>query len=274
MELGLFWGSVRQRWYLVLAIVLLTAGATYLVAQRVGPAYEATGTVLVFPPSQTRGPSGETMKGNPYLGLGGVTHARDVLVRTLTSKSVGDEFDARFPAGTSFEIVPDYTNSAPIILFTVEAPAPETSVAALQMLINRVPQELDELQAGLSLPVAQRVTSLVLTQDERPAATHKAQIRAAILSAAVLAGSGLLLIALVDGLLTGRRRTRTSQSPPPERGPTSGGRLDEAPSDGTARTASRRGSPARMPRPKATGVVTTPVPTRQRTPAGAGGDAR
>ena len=199
------WRSLRRRWYLVLALAVLTVGATFLVAQRVGETYEATGTVLVFPPSQAQDPTGAMSQENPYLALGGVNQARDVVVRALTSKKVGDEFGEAYPAGTTFEIVPDYTNSAPIILFTVEASAPDVATEALSSLIDRVPVELEKLQSGLDLPAAQRVTSVVLTRDEAPAATTKAMIRAALMTMAALGGMGLLLIALVDGWLAGRR---------------------------------------------------------------------
>lgn len=211
MELGVFWRSLRQRWYLVLALAVLAGAATFLVAQRVGPAYEATGTVLVFPPTKSQGPSGELSTDNPYLSLGGVSQARDVLVRSLTSKSVSDEFGKEYP-DTSFEVVPDYTNNAPIIVFTVEAAAPEDAVSALRALMDRVPTELSQLQSELDLSSSERVTSLALTRDERPSVTHKVQIRAAILVAAVLGGTGLLLIALIDGLLAGRRERRTAMS--------------------------------------------------------------
>ena len=169
MEMRVVWRSLRRRWYLVLALAVLTLGATFLVAQRVGETYEATGTVLVFPPSQTEGPTGDMSEENPYLSLGGVGQARDVVVRALTSKQVGDAFGEDYPVGTTYEIVPDYTNSAPIILFTVEAATPDVATEALSSLVDRVPVELEKLQAGLDLPAAQRVTSVVLTRDESPA---------------------------------------------------------------------------------------------------------
>ena len=65
MEMRVVWRSLRRRWYLVLALAVLTLGATFLVAQRVGETYEATGTVLVFPPSQTEGPTGEMSEDLP-----------------------------------------------------------------------------------------------------------------------------------------------------------------------------------------------------------------
>jgi hypothetical protein len=189
----------------VLALLVLTLGAMYVVTQRVGKTYEATGTVLVYPPSQSSMPDGSSTQENPYLTLSGVNQARDVVVRALTSKKVSDEFGETYPLGTSFEIVPDYTNSAPIILFTVEASDPKVATDALESLVSLVPVELGDLQAGLDLPEAERVASTVLTQDETPQATNKAMIRSAILAGAGVSGAGLMLIALVDSLLLGRR---------------------------------------------------------------------
>ena len=205
MEMRVVWRALRRRWYLVLALAVLTAGTTFLVAQRTGETYEATGTVLVFPPSQAQDPTGAMSQQNPYLALGGVNQARDVVVRALTSKKVADTFGETYPTGTTFEITPDFTNSAPIIVFTVEASTPDVATEALSSLTDRVPVELEKMQSELELPATQQVTSMVLTRDEVPATTKKAMIRSALMTMAALGGIGLLLIALVDGWLTGRR---------------------------------------------------------------------
>ena len=127
------------------------------------------------------------------------------MVRALTSKKVADTFGETYPTGTTFEITPDFTNSAPIIVFTVEASTPDVATEALSSLTDRVPVELEKMQSELELPATQQVTSMVLTRDEVPATTKKAMIRSALMTMAVLGGMGLLLIALVDGWLTGRR---------------------------------------------------------------------
>ena len=224
MEMSVLWGSLRRRWYLVLALVVLTLGAMFVVTQRVGPTYEATGTVLVYPPAQSSMPDGSSTQENPYLTLSGVNQARDVVVRALTSKKVSDDFGQTFPVGTTFEIVPDYTNSAPIILFTVEASSPQVATDALDSLVSLVPVELSDLQSNLDLPEAERVASTVLTQDEKPQATSKSMIRSAILAGAGVGGAGLMLIALIDSVLLGRRspdpasaadRDEAAAGPPP-----------------------------------------------------------
>lgn len=250
MELGAFGRALRRRWYLVVVLLILTGAATYLVAQRVGPTYEATGTTLVFPPSETRSTDELLTRGNPYLNLSGVNQARDVMVRSLTSKSVGDEFGERFGPDTSYEVVPDYTNSAPIILFTVESTDPETSIAALAMLMDKVPLGLKEIQAGLDLPAAQQVSSQVLTADERPTTLHKAQLRSSILAAAVCTGLGLLLIGLIDVLLAARRREPAASAVRVAGTDADAGTTQVPPKKGTLRAADAE-RPERRPRGKA-----------------------
>jgi len=209
VELRVFWRTLVRRWYLSLVVLALTVGATtYVVRDVVGPTYEAEGSALVFPPATSMKKEGETTTvGNPYLELAGVNQARDVVIRTLKSRTVQTQFAEDFP-GTSYEATPDFTNSAPIILFDVEGDTTAGTSAALEELMGRVPQILDDLQGGLGLPQEGLVTARKLTQDSRPAVVRKGQIRAGLMTTAVAGGLGLLLLALVDSLLLARARSR------------------------------------------------------------------
>jgi hypothetical protein len=211
VELRVFWRTLRRRWYLTLVVVALTIGATTYVVRTVGPTYEAEGSALVFPPTSSAKLEGEAVTvGNPYLELAGVNQARDVVIRTLKSRTVQTEWGEKYP-GMSYEATPDFTNSAPIILFTVEGSDSATTAAALDDLMGRVPQILDDLQGGLGLPQADLVTARKLTQDSRPAVVRKSQIRAALMATAAAGGIGLLLLALVDSLLVLRARGRAER---------------------------------------------------------------
>ncbi len=224
MELKVFWRTLLRRWYLTLAVLALTIGATAYVVGRVGPTYEAEGSALVFPPvSSTQSEGTRKTIGNPYLELAGVGQARDVIIRTMKSRTVQSSWGAAFP-GMSYEAIPDFTNSAPIILFTVEGDTADGATAGLDDLMARIPLILDELQDGLGLPPDAYVTARKLTQDTRPAVERKTQIRAGLLTAAVAGGLGLLLLALVDSLLGVRARVRAEQEAadevvPPENDP-------------------------------------------------------
>ena len=99
---------------------------------------------------------------------------------------------------------PDVMNNAPIIIVTVESPAPDTAVDGVSNIMSLVPTTLTKLQEGLGLDANSVITSK--RADRRPASgiSHKDQIRAAVVAAAVTVGLGLLLIGLIDGLLTAR----------------------------------------------------------------------
>ncbi len=212
MELKVFWRTLGRRWYLTLVVLALTVGATTYIVGSVGPTYEAEGSALVFPPASSTKSEGTTKAvGNPYLELAGVAQARDVVIRTLKSRSEQTDWGDRFP-GMSYEATPDFTNSAPIILFTVEGDTSEGSAAALDDLMARVPVILGNLQNGLGLPQDGFVTARKLTQDTRPAVVRKTQIRAGLLVAAVSGGLGLLLLALVDSLLGVRARNAAERA--------------------------------------------------------------
>lgn len=212
MELKVFWRTLRRRWYLTMVVLALTVGATAYVVRDVGPTYEAEGSALVFPPASSIEVEGRAATaGNPYLELAGVNQARDVVIRTLKSRTVQEQWAEDFP-GVEYEATPDFTNSAPIILFTVEGGSPEATTTGLDDLMSRVPAILLDLQDGLGLSSEGMVTARKLTQDVRPAVQRKGQIRAGLLATAATAGLGLLLLALADSLLVSRSRTRSARA--------------------------------------------------------------
>lgn len=244
MRLQDFWTTLVRRWYLALFALVLAIGGTFYIIDKVGPTYEAEGSVLVFPPVATvqRETQLQT-QGNPYLVLNGVSQARDIVIRALTSKSTLDELADQYPDAT-FEATPDFTNSAPIILITTDAGSAEEATAALAAIMDRVPKILDDLQSGLDLPSQAMITSRPLVADNEPEAKHSNQIRAGIVAAVLALGIGFLLVGLLDGLLAGRadrkgpRPGEGNDKTPPRAG---GGIAPE--SDGRGQDRSRRLGP-------------------------------
>lgn len=206
-----FLRTLAHRWPILVIVLVLTGVSTYAMLGRVGPTYESVGSTLIFPPADVDGPGPELSGGNPYLELSGLTQARDIVIRTLTSKAVRTDVEEAFP-GMSFEATPDFTNSAPIILFTVEAETPEVATQALINLMGRVPDTLANLQENQALTDRARITSLALTEDIEPTVVRKDQVRAGILVGAGTLGIGLLFIALLDGMLAVRRRRREASA--------------------------------------------------------------
>jgi len=192
--------TLRRRWYLVLATVIVAVGATAFVVIRMGPTYEATGSALVLPPLTTVERDAEVQAvGNPLLSLGGVSQARDLVIQQLVSQSAQDEIAIAYP-GAEYQVTQDFTNSAPVILVTMEAPSAEAASAALQAVIARVPVALATLQSGFQLPADASITSTPLIVDTQPQVLHKDQIRTGIVVAIAVLGIGL--VALPTGIIS------------------------------------------------------------------------
>ena len=213
MRLKEFWATIGRRWYLVLVAILLSAGATVVAVEKVGPTYQVEGAALIFPPTAKVERDAQAMTvGNPYLALDGVTLARDIVIRSLTSKSVADQIAEQIP-GSTFEATPDVTTNAPIINVTVEASSADDAAKTLTAVLGRIPEILTELQAGLDLDQTSVITSQPLIADTMPVVLHKDQIRAGVAVLAAALGLSLLMIGLLDGLLLGRKRAGRSGRP-------------------------------------------------------------
>jgi hypothetical protein len=221
VQLKDFWAVLRRRWYLVLASVVCAAAAASLVVFAVGPTYKAQGSVLLLPPGTTvKRASDSKVVGNPWLSLGGVSQARDVVIRALMASKTHEtlcqqEGDAAYQAmravlcdshpDVSYEVEQDFISSAPMILISVEANSPANAVTALDAVADLVPKTLADLQEGLKLRPGALITSMPVAIDQKPTVEHKDQIRAGIVAGGGTLGLALLLIALIDGVLGARR---------------------------------------------------------------------
>ena len=227
MQIHVLWGALRRRWYALVATVLLAAAGTYLVVDAVGPTYQATGAVLLLPPETTlEQADAKKSNTNPFLALGSLSLVRDVAVRSMTSQATmttlclprPDPAYASMRAKlciddpvVKFDVGPDITNSAPIILVTVDADTVSNSQVALAAMMDQVPAALTQLQAPMRLKPDAVINSAPLVTDTRPEVVRKSQIRAGIVAGAGVLAVGLMLIALLDHLLLVRLSRRQEQ---------------------------------------------------------------
>jgi len=235
--------GLQRRWYLVLvgiALTVLAAGGVF----RVVPAtYEATASVILVPPAASI-PQGA----NPYLYLGGLTTTVDVLSRALSDEQtrhgiLGDDTTIDYAAD------PDRTSSGPILLVTTSGPTPEATMGLLKVVVAKVPVSLEQIQSSLHISSNAAITSITLTQDDKPTPVQKTRIRLTLAAAAGTAALSLLLIGLTDGLLL-RRQARV------------GRRAQAAGGDVPARRARRTADDvtAAPPTPAQPGPAVPPVP--------------
>ena len=175
--------GLLKRWYILfpglLIAVAIAVGAWFAIP----PGYSRSATQLIVP-----GESSIPEGGNPYLYLGGLVPAADVLVRAVGSENTLNDVAEKYP-GIDIEISRDATAAGPMILITVTAKTDAAAKNVLTMLTDRTATVLDELQAVESIPEANRMTVIPVTVDEQSIEESRSRFLAA-------AGAGIVGILL------------------------------------------------------------------------------
>ncbi|MET0933491.1 MAG: hypothetical protein ABWX56_07245 [Mycetocola sp.] len=195
-------GLVR-RWYIVVPGLLIAASLAVGAWFAIPPEYSRSATQLLIPGANSI-PEG----GNPYLFLGGLAPAADVLVRAIGSENVLNDVVEEHP-GIEVEISRDTTTAGPIVLITVTASSDAASEAVLAMLIDRTVTVLNEFQVVENIPEDNRMTVIPVTVDEQ----GEEQVRDRALAAAGAALVGTILTLLVASLVEGSSRRRREHEP-------------------------------------------------------------
>ena len=189
-----------RRWYLVLSGILFTVLLCWGAAWIVPPSYDAQGSMVLMPPSATVGD-----EGNPYLQLGGMSEALDVLVRQANAPAVRDRVLEEYPSA-SYTIEPDRSTSGSIVVVQATAETEAESLTVLDTALQTLPAVLTRMQDELAVIPIQRIDIMPVVVDAEAALNSKQTLQA--LAVAVVAGlSGtFLLTGLADGLLLSRQR--------------------------------------------------------------------
>ena len=116
MLVGTLIQVVRRRWLVVLAGVLLTGLAAAAVVNLQPPRYTVSATALLLPPKV----SSDGTETNPYLQLGGLTTAVDVLARALNDPRVHDQV-VKSGETSDFIAERDFLTAAPLLVVTAES---------------------------------------------------------------------------------------------------------------------------------------------------------
>ena len=203
MPIGEFFAVIRRRWLLVLIGVLLTVGITvgaYVVSK---PTYEITGTVLLLPPAS----SADAGTANPYLRLGGLNQAVDLVGVALTDQTTQLEMQA-ISKDVQYSVQSDVRTSSPLLFIDVKDSSPGTAVKIRDILVSRVPVRLDAMQNALGVSAKDRVTTSVLTLDDQAVEVGKNRVRAAVVAGVAGPALTLVVVAVWDARRPRRRRSR------------------------------------------------------------------
>lgn len=193
---------VLRRWLFVLSGLLLTAGLCIGLVFAVPVSYTALSTLVLLPPTTVVGAGG-----NPYLYLGGLEQALDVLTRKLNANEFSKPLEKAHPEA-EFLAYADTSTSGPILVLEASGPEKASLVSLMTTAVSQVPDELRTLQTSLSVPTRSRITVAPVAVGEKPLVDFKDRIQ--IVAAA--AAAGLMATLLLAGYRDGRVRARRARA--------------------------------------------------------------
>ncbi|SDS07856.1 hypothetical protein SAMN04489834_0818 [Microterricola viridarii] len=166
--------------------------------------WTAKASVLLVPPPTVVGEDG-----NPYLYLGGLGQALDVLTRRLDAEAVRGPLEDTYP-DAEYTVTVDGNSTGPILLIEAEAEAGPDALALVKSIHSQIPQELLGMQADLNVPRNALITASDITVDVNAESDNKRRIQLTGLVAAGGLALTVLLAGIVDGLVNKRRKRSKS----------------------------------------------------------------
>ena len=201
--------ALGRRWYVVVVGLLLTAGLVYGAFRATPPEYSARALVLLLP-SQAQVGEG----GNPFLVLGGLEQPAGIVVAYFASAAAADEISEVSPTAEHLVAIDDSTRG-PVIVVQVSDTSADGALAVLDLLSERIPEELQRLQNDVSVPDDAIITSMPLTTDAEATEDRSSTVRVVIAAAAVGLIATIFGAIALDGALL-RRASRRDGEPADE----------------------------------------------------------
>ncbi len=192
--------SLARRWYFLLFGILLSAGLSVVAYQVVPASYHSAASVVLLPPRLTT-----DAEWNPFLQLGGLNQAVDILTRAVNSDANSKPL-LKTNKGATFTIAPDTTTSGPIIIVTSTAPSGARATSMTADVLKAIPDTLNQIQSDLSVPQRSKITLMTIAVDSKPTLDAKNRTQAVLGIGAAGLALTILLIGLIDGLLQSRKR--------------------------------------------------------------------
>lgn len=199
--------GLLRRWYIVvpglIAAIAVAVGAWNMVK----PGYERTATQLLIP-----GQLSLPENANPFLFLGGLSNAADVLVRAVGSERVINDI-LEDEQGVEVEVTRDGSTSGPVILITVTAPSDAQAASVVATLVERTSTELEALQDTERIPAGNRITVMPITIDDTGTLQQRDRLVATVGAGILVAVITVIAASFVDGLARQKRRRPSSEDP-------------------------------------------------------------
>jgi hypothetical protein len=204
--------ALGRRWYVVFVGLLLTSGLAYGVFRESPPDYYARGLVLLLPSQSAVGKGG-----NPFLQLSGLEQPAGILVAYFSSAPAREEVQALSPTA-EYQVGIEDSTRGPVIAVDVTATSAQETLATLDHLIGRIPEELARLQRQVAAPPDAAIGSMALTVDKRAEVDRADMLRMMIAALVVgIVGTGVLSFS-VDSLVQRRNLHESGSSARRRRG--------------------------------------------------------
>ena len=198
--------ALGRRWYLVILGVAVTAGACFFIYEQIPVKYEAQGSLVLMPPSATVGD-----EGNPYLFLGGMGQALDVLTRHVNAAEVAEPVLEDHP-DTSYTVEPDRATSGPIIQVSAVGLTPDATMSVLHAALQTVPVSLDAMQDEVSIEDRLRIGLMTVVIDTEATKDDKQRLQLLIFAAAGGLVGTVLVTGMIDGLVVAARKRKIDRA--------------------------------------------------------------
>jgi hypothetical protein len=195
--------GLLRRWYIVIPGLILTIAVAVAAWQMINPKYERVGVQLLLP-----GATSIPDEGNPYLYLGGLSQASDVLVTAMSSEQEVDTLIEDYP-GAELVIRRDPVTSGPQILITVTAGSDADAGKILRAAVARSTVVLESLQDINGITPGNRMSLKSIAVDTQSTLVEKTRLLGVVGAALAMLLLTLLTAGLVDGL-SARKRLRAS----------------------------------------------------------------
>ncbi|MFS0866264.1 hypothetical protein AB3M83_02885 [Microbacterium sp. 179-B 1A2 NHS] len=202
MKLADALGALRRRWYILLAGLLIAAGASYAVWNVVPPEYERTATRLLLPGAATL-----PKDANPYLYVGGLFQVADILVRAISADDITALTDGH--PGATVSVSRDVAAGA-VMIVSVSASTDGAADEVLEQVLALTEQRLTELQDEQRISPAERIEVVPLTDATASVVNQKNRLLYTVGAGLAVVAIGAILAVLTDTLLRSRRRVHAA----------------------------------------------------------------
>lgn len=207
MDLGNAVRVLLRRWLVVLIGIVLTVGAAGYIYATTPPSYSAGARMLLLLPPNARGPDAV---GSPFLYL---PDGLNVIARLTVGTTTERPFrEAMAEEGLRSQITATVDPQSPTIVVVVEGLDPANVIATRDWAVERIQDNLLELQQAEGSPPSQIAHARVFGAEEVPIRDGSTWTRSVL--AVVAAGGVVTLVAafLVEYLMN-RRRSRSAAEP-------------------------------------------------------------